>query len=307
MTKKKILYLINSKSNAGRAGRIWKRIRTQHKVLPSNPIDIDQVDDLAGLISQKNPQIVAIGGGDGSVNLVTQAILKSNKNPTIAIIPLGLGNALSYCFGVETIPKALKVLEKEPGRVKIDILKTNLKQHPIGLFCISVGFDARIVFRRQEIPQFGLSGYALSAVESFLTHPEKKIVITINRQLKLRAAVASLMISNGPVIGKNLTVAEKAKLNDGQLECTIFATKYSYMQNLRLGGAPHPLYSDLAKIRFKAHHVRVQGEPFVQIDGDSATLKNDIKVEIKPQKLWFLHNELSQISQPHPPFLKKDA
>jgi diacylglycerol kinase family enzyme len=73
---------------------------------------------------------------------------------------------------------------------------------------------------------------------------------------------------------------------------------------MRLRGFKHPLYSELGKVRFKAKHISIEGDPFVQIDGDPVRHKGKIEVEILPSQITFLRNKDKNINQEYLPFVK---
>jgi diacylglycerol kinase family enzyme len=199
--------------------------------------------------------------------------------------------------------KAVYVLTKKPKTITIDILKTNIPKKEIGIFNISVGFDARIIHIRDNYRYIGLLSYALSGIRGFFMHSEKEMKFTIDRLVTLNATASSLVIANCPIIGQNYVIASDAKLNDGLLDCTLFSTKYAYLTNLRLKGFKHPLYSEMGKVHFKARSIRIEGEPFVQIDGDPAMSTHGLEVEIAPNQLTFLRNNKENIDMLYQPFI----
>lgn len=297
-----ILFLFNPKANEGLAKRQWEKARKKYPVLPKEPADITTAN-LKNLIKKESPKIIAIAGGDGSINAVCNTIAHIQNPPVLTILPFGFGNALSYCFGVETIEKAMDVLLHPDKKVTIDLMKTTIKEHEIGVFNISAGFDARIVFNKQYFRYIGIGAYILSGLQSLIFHPEKDITFTIDHTVTMNAKASSLVIANCPIIGQNYIVSPNAKFNDGFLDCTLFSTRYSYIRNLRLHGFKHPLYTELGKVRFKARHIRFEGEPFVQIDGDSMIKKEGISIEILPARITFLRNKEANINQTYLPFI----
>lgn len=298
----KTLFLINPKSNDNKAGNFWKKIQKKNPILPVNPIDVTSVN-LDKIIAKKKPETIVIAGGDGTINSVCNAVYKMKKKPVLSIIPLGFGNALSYCLGVETIDKALDVLKTQPARITIDMMRTNTKDHQIGVFNISVGLSARILLQRQSYRYIGFGSYIVSTLQSLFSHPENQITFTIDHKTTLSATAAQLVISNCPVIGLNYVASPNAKLNDGFLDCTLFSTKYASLTSLRLQGFKHPLYSELGKVRFKAKHIKIEGEPMVQIDGDPLVQKEGIEIGILPSQLTFLRNTDENINQEYLPFI----
>lgn len=298
-----ILFLLNPYSNEGKAKKNWLKAAKRISFLPKKPIEVTVGSDFTKIIQDFKPKVIAIAAGDGTINVICNTVLKLPHKPVLAILPLGFGNALAYCLGVESMEKAVYVLTKKPKTITIDILKTNIPQKEIGIFNISVGFDARIIHIRDNYRYIGLRSYALSAVRGFFTHPENEMKLTIDQNVELRATASSLVIANCPVIGQNYVIASGAKLNDGVLDCTLFSTKYAYLTNLRLKGFKHPFYSEMGKVHFKARHIRVEGEPFVQIDGDPIMSTQGLEVEIAPSQLTFLRNIKENIDMPYQPFI----
>lgn len=297
-----VIYVINPKSNEGNAMKAWDKARKTYGFLPENPIDITKVS-LEKVIREHNPKLIVIAGGDGTINTVCRSVFTSLKKPMLAILPFGFGNAIAYCLGVETLEKAISVIQNRPHTIDIDLFKTNITKHSIGVFSVSAGFDARIVFDRQRYRYIGFRSYVLSAFRSWMFHPEQEIIFTIDKKVTLTARASSLVISNSPVIGQNYIIAPAAKLNDGLLDCILFSTKYAYITNLRVQGFKHPLYSELGKVHFKASHIRIEGDPYVQIDGDPVLQREGVEIEIAPSQLTFLRNTNDKINQMYLPFI----
>lgn len=298
------LFLLNPKAKQAQAAAFWEKLHAKYTQLhlPKTPYDITSVD-VEDLIKKKKPKLVVVAGGDGAINSVCNIVSRMDKKPLLSIIPLGTGNAISYCLGVETFDKALEVLQKQERTLTIDLMRTNITDHPRGVFNISAGFDARIVSNKVDYKFIGVGSYIISGIQSFLTHTEKEIVFTIDKRVTLNARASSLVIANCPVIGQNYVVSPKARLNDGFLDCTLFSTKYAYLTNLRLRGFKHPLYSELGKVHFKATHIKIEGEPFVQIDGDPHVQKGGTEIEILKDQVTFLRNSKENINQNYSSFI----
>ncbi|HSA83459.1 MAG TPA: diacylglycerol kinase family protein [Patescibacteria group bacterium] len=297
--KRVILY--NPKSNEGRAKEIWKDFVRDFPAFKQHAYDVTKIKHLGSFLRENAPELVVIAGGDGTINSVGTAVLQLRKQPKLAILPLGFGNALSYSFGVETLQKALEVIEHPEKFVSIDVMKTNLKNVPIGLFNIGTGFDARIVHDFNTRKYIGIRSYIFSGFQSIMFHPDSEITFTIDHTVKLSALASSLMVANGPTIGYNYLVAPEAKLNDGKLDCTLFSTKVAYLTNLRLRGFKHPLYSKMNKVHFQAKHIKIEGEPFVQIDGEPVDQPNGLEISMHPKKLtFFYHPDILQEKEAAP-------
>ncbi len=285
------LYLYNPLSNDGMAKKHWEMLIHKFPQIAQNAFAVNEISNLSTFLKGHPCKTLVIAGGDGTINTVCQAVLSLPKKPTLAILPLGFGNALASCFGVETAEKAMAAILHPVYKVTIDVMKTNLAKSPLGMFNISAGFDARIVHTRHKYRYIGFRSYSLSAFRSIIFHPDSDMKITVDNRVTLSALASSLMIAKSPIIGINYHVAPEAKLNDGLLDCTIFSTKFAYLTNLRLRGFKHPLYSRLGKVHFKASHIRIEGEPYLQIDGDPEEQREGLEISIMKKQLTFLYNK----------------
>jgi diacylglycerol kinase family enzyme len=298
-----ILFLFNPYSNEGHSMRSWSKLRSLRSYLPEKPIDITKIKDLSEFLKERNPRVVVACGGDGTINSVCSAVYTSGIKCPIAVFPLGFGNALAYCLGVETLEKCLEVLEKQPRVVPCDLFSTNIPKIPFAVFIAGIGFDARIVLMRMQDRYIGFRSYILSAIKSLFIHNKKRMLITVDDCVTFDAVASSLVVMNAPIIGKNYIIAENARLNDGHMNCVLFSTKYAYITNLRFRGFKHPLYTEENKVTFNAKKIRVSGETFVQIDGDPAIFQNDIEIGVVPNAISFLCNNESAIETSVPTFI----
>lgn len=306
--KKNILYLLNTTSNEGKGGEMWNKSKHLFPGDNNHPVDILGVDDLTTLIKEKNPDIIGIIGGDGTINRVVSAMLDipKEKRPVLSIIPFGFGNALSYGLGVDTITKAARVLREQNNTIDMDIFKTNIPDRPFGLFNISIGFDAKIVHHRMKDRYLWGRSYILSAIKSFFVHPQQRLTITVDHSFVLETTATSLSIANCPVIGHNFVLAPNAQLNDGLLDCTLFSSKIAYFSNLRFKGFKHPLYSEEGKVYFKAKKkVQIKGDPYIQIDGDAYYKQKEFEVTVIKNEVRFLCNTKKQVDMNADPFVEK--
>jgi diacylglycerol kinase family enzyme len=299
----KILYLYNPLSNQERTKKEWELFCKQYPTVKKSAYSLLEITDLTTFIKTHAPEILVIAGGDGSINSVCTAVLKLTKKPKLAILPFGSGNALSYCFGMETREKALEAILHPKHAVAIDVMKTSLSQKPFGMFNVGVGFDGRIIHDHANNRYIGFRSYALSAIKSIFFEPHSELTFTIDHTVTLSARASSLMVANGPLIGYNYLVAPNAKLNDGLLDCTLFSTRYAYLTNLRLRGFKHPLYTRIGKVHFKASHIKIQGEPYIQIDGDPVMQPQGIEISLMKAKLHFLYNPAGIATLPEPAFV----
>lgn len=283
----KRLLLMHPLANEGKSKKTGDFVS---KVLKEKLIDLTTIPDLSKYIKQESPDTIVVSGGDGTVNLVASAVLKSKIKTKLAVIPLGFGNVLSYLLNVDTVEKALLAIKNNNKTLVIDVMKTDIPKYPYGIINIGLGFDGRVVHNRKNFKYIGLRSYFFSGLHGIVNHVEKEMTILIDNKLTIQVWASSLVIAKSPVIGKNLIISPDASLNDGLLDCTIFSTKYDYITNLRFRGFKHPFYSTKGKVHFKAKHIKIIGEPYYQVDGDPGISEKGISVSVLPKKLTFLCN-----------------
>jgi len=296
------LFLFNPLSNEGRSSASWKKARSLRDYLPEKPIDITKIDNLVEFIRERNPSVVVACGGDGTINSVCTAVYKLGSKIPVAVFPLGFGNALAYCLGVETIEKALYVLENQDRIENCDLFSTNIPEFPIAVFTVGIGFDAKIVHARMNDRYIGFRSYVLSAIKSIFMHGTSKLSVKIDECVSLEAVASALVVTNAPIIGQNYVINENARLNDHILDCILFSTKYAYITNLRFKGFKHPLYNELNKVRFSAQKILVNGETYVQVDGDPIIYSKDVEIKVIPKAIKFVCNQKSEIITSVTPF-----
>ena len=299
-----ILYLVNPTANDGKAMDSWQEVRGYCKHASREPVDMTKISDLPSFLAEEKPQTIVIGGGDGTINAVCKAVLTLPKKPLLAVLPLGYGNAVSYCLGVETIQKACDVIHRRPATLTIDLFKTTVPQFPIGVFTMGVGVDGRIVDTTARYRYIGIRSYIISGIISVIQHVEKMLTLTIDKRVTISGTAAALAITNAPIIGKNVTQSDGAKLNDGLLNCILFSSNYAYFTNLRLRGFKHPLYSQREKMYFNAKHIRIEGDHYVQVDGDAMIHREPIDIEVLPKAVTFLRNDSTNIVLSPLPFIE---
>jgi diacylglycerol kinase (ATP) len=89
--------------------------------------------------------LVIAGGGDGTIRLAANWILKNNKNLPLGILPLGSGNLFAETVGIPIkIEKALQTI-KQGKKTRIDVGLVNDKEYFVLSF--SFGHMAEVVGR----------------------------------------------------------------------------------------------------------------------------------------------------------------
>lgn len=163
-------------------------------------------------LNQSKFDIVAVFGGDGTVNRIAQVLV--HRPEALLIIPMGSGNGLARHLKIPmNYTKALR-LAIDGKVVSIDAANMNKET----FFCTAgLGFDAFIAYRFAHAGKRGYKTYIKTVFKEFFSYKSKSYTISFNNeQIDLKAFF--ITIANANQWGNNVKVAPHAKIDDGLLE-----------------------------------------------------------------------------------------
>ena len=164
----------------------------------------------------ENYNIVAVAGGDGTINEVAKELRDSDV--AMAILPAGSGNGLARHLGLPIdAARAVEVLVQE-NIVDCDYCSVN----DIPFFCtFGIGFDAVVSDSFAHQSRRGRFMYVKSVVDHLrnFTPEEYEIEIDGNNTLKGKAFI--IACCNASQYGNNAYIAPTADITDGLLDITI--------------------------------------------------------------------------------------
>ena len=170
---------------------------------------------------QANVKILIIGGGDGSINEMVNALAKvpRKERPKLAILPLGTANDFAKSCGIplESL-EALRFAISNKS-ISIDIARAN-ERHFVNI--ATAGFGAQVTAETPiELKNLlGGGAYALMGllrVIDFL--PFKGKIKTENFEMQQSGIIGA--VCNGRQAGGGQILAPRAILNDGLLDVMI--------------------------------------------------------------------------------------
>jgi len=166
------------------------------------------------MVRQGITTIVAVGG-DGTVNEVASALVKTNCR--LGIIPAGSGNGLARHLGIPLqVPEALELILHH--RIQnIDAGKVNGKY----FFCTcGTGFDASVGKKFSRDSRRGMLSYVRATIHQYINYSPKSYTLkTSNKKVKLKAFLVTF--ANSGQYGNNAYIAPNAVIDDGMLDLCI--------------------------------------------------------------------------------------
>ena len=229
--------------------------------------------------------VIAVAGGDGSVNEVASALI--NTKAALAILPLGSGNGLARHLKYPlNIPKALEVINK------MNIQKIDLCEYNKLVFCSTagLGFDAYVakLFSRDKVR--GLYSYARNIFRAVFQYPFFHYSLTTDG-LEITGEAFLITVFNANQYGYNFRVARQADLQDGLLDVFI-VNKFPKWKAFMLMGEVLSGMQEKSKyfqlIKAKSITIHTEKRLHFQIDGESVPKEKQVQINIIPEGLNIL-------------------
>lgn len=226
--------------------------------------------------------VVAVAGGDGSINEVGTQLIDTDI--ALAIIPCGSGNGLSRCLNIPLkADKALEVINRSAS-CRIDTVMVN----EVPFISISgTGFDAQVADDYAKDTHRGFNTYFRYIVANYLRRGEKEYTLVLpDRTFTTKAFFISFANSNQ--MGFDVPISPKASLWDGKVDLCI-VKKPNALELPIVGGYFLSKNMDKApKVEIiqveEATIIRPEAD-VVNIDGESVMMDKDLHIKINPLSL----------------------
>ncbi len=284
LNKKKIWFVINPISGIGKQKTVEKII---NEYLDLNIFDVSikytekprHAKNIAKQASYEKVDIVAIVGGDGSVNETANGIINTSTN--LAIIPSGSGNGFARSLNIPVnIKQAILNLNKGSYST-VDTLTFNDNKFAVGV--IGIGFDAHVAHKFKNYGKRGFTSYIKITLKEFFNY--KGISFTLNE--KKYNNIFLMSIANSKQFGNNAYITPLAELNDGKLDVCIikkfplwYAPILAYkLFNKKINSSKYIEYFKNNRIELKTDETQIH------YDGEIDFIKNQLSVKINKTNL----------------------
>ncbi len=157
---------------------------------------------------------------DGTINKVLPYLIDTDK--ILGIIPSGTANLLASNLGINSIAKALKVIDAQNIK-KIDLITVNNK---LSALRCGFGYDADVICKTMQFwkNKFGYCSYFIAGIIFALRLKNKNYSLIVNDD-EIDINASCLIVANSPNMYKNMfSVAKNSKLDDGLFDVFILKT-----------------------------------------------------------------------------------
>jgi diacylglycerol kinase (ATP) len=218
----RIILLVNPSSGRGRGATQGKRAAALLEeagalVEAVEPPDFDHTLEHAEGLTQEHCDVVAVVGGDGTVNAVANGLCRSTSSarPALAVIPCGRGNDFAASLGLADLPTACHTIFSGERRW-IDVGKTE-RGYFIGV--AGAGFDSKVARRAQsQIPLLsGAAVYVFALLRTLTDFQALPVRITYDTGV-YEGLMTFVVAGNNDRYGGGMRITPHASMFDGLLD-----------------------------------------------------------------------------------------
>ncbi len=282
----KLLFVINSGS--GNNSVDWTSEISNYFAPLSHTIDFYyltkacNVSTIKAKIKLFSPNAVVAVGGDGTIKLVAECLMKTKI--LLGILPAGSANGLAKELGISDIPtKALDILVQAYSK-KIHITEIN-EQLCIHLSDIGLNAYAMKEFENQSIR--GWWGYLMASLKVLWQNPLMEVTLKIDeKSLKMKAEM--IVIANATKYGSGAVINPIGALDDKLFE-VIVIKKISFYEIFKMTFSHGSYNSEKTEIfQTDALSMKSRRKVHFQIDGEYLGKVKEVNAIIAPNALQII-------------------
>lgn len=283
----KVLFVINPRSGNRVSDNLELIISEQSRIQGFNFLiyrleSNDEESRIKNEVAEYSPEIVAVAGGDGTVNLLAKILYQSSI--AMLIIPLGSANGMAKELGIgNRVENALSLITTGI-RKNIDLIKIN---NNLCIHLGDVGLNASIVRRFEKDTKRGLITYARHLFkELFFINRYRFEIVADGKMIKCKAV--SLTFANASKYGTGAVINPIGKLDDGKFEIVIikpFAKVHlvSISWKMFLGTLQTSEFVEV--ISCSEAFIKTSKRTTLQVDGEVIGKVKEIRISVLPGSL----------------------
>jgi diacylglycerol kinase (ATP) len=285
--KKDILFIVNPISGVGKQKLVEKEVEAHldknkfnaqfiYTERAHHAYDIAKDAALAGI------DVVAIVGGDGSVNETAKALV--NTQTRMAIIPTGSGNGLARELGIPCdVKKAILHLNKSEDF----LIDTGFIGEHFFVGAAGFGFDALIAHEFAKNKKRGFVSYIKIFLKKYFAYRLKTINIKGENE-DGKYFVYSIL--NSGQYGNGAVISPSSKLNDGVFELVrIKKIPFFLLPIYAFRLFNKSLTNNSIYHSTPIQNITIQGKEMIaHVDGEPIELPNEFEVRVVAKSLWVL-------------------
>jgi diacylglycerol kinase (ATP) len=164
-----------------------------------------------------------VGGGDGTIHHIVNALDPPCAELELAVLPLGTGNDFARSLGLPLDDLAQAVDLALHGRATpIDLIRITADQTTYLVNAASGGWGGKVAatVATLEKSRWGPFAYWMTAVGELMEIRPFKVQLEIDSRVQTESVYA-VFVTNGRFVGGGFPIAPAARLDDGWLDITL--------------------------------------------------------------------------------------
>lgn len=287
---KKVLLFYNPNSGNGLFKNNLDYIieRFQEKGLVVVPVRAAQgmtINKVLEYIDESEYRQIIAAGGDGTINICVNAMIRHNINLPLAIFPAGTANDFAYYFEIPNDIDRMIDIALGNSFTNADVGKVN-NRHFVNVAAMGALIDVSQKTDPNLKNSIGVLAYYLKAVSELPNLRSHKVKL-ITPEKTYEETMYFMVVMNGQSAGGFKKLAIESEINDGMLDVILFRK----MPILEFG----PLLFDVIRgnhsendnvLTFRTNQLRIESEDEISTDIDGE------KGEKLPLEFSLLHKRL---------------
>lgn len=229
-------------------------------------------------------QILA-AGGDGTINVCVNAMIKNGIDLPLAILPAGTANDFAYYFGIPDTIEGMLDVALSGNHTYADVGKVNDK------YFVNVAAMGQVVDVSQKTDptlknSIGVLAYYLKGLSEVPNLKPIKVTLTTDERI-YREKMYFMVVMNGKSAGGFKKISPHSEINDGLLDVLLFRNmKFAELPSLfiKILKGKHPESKKV--LHLQTSHIKIESDVDypTDIDGEHG--------EKLPLEFSVLHNKL---------------
>lgn len=223
-------------------------------------------------------EVICVFGGDGTLNEVTNALMKKKKKTPIGYFPSGTMNDFGSNFNLNISFKDIAEKVCDNKNQEFDVGDCNGKFFnyvaAFGAMC-----DVPYTTSRKTKEYFGNLAYVLEGFSKLDQIKPTRVTYTVNGKKNTINVLFGLIFSGGRVAGQQIVPKSKSKINDGEFNIVLV----EYVENLFEMPDVFAILTQRKKYihKFKASKISFDFSSKVNwtLDGEEARFSNHVSIK----------------------------
>lgn len=298
--RKKVLLFYNPRSGDGMFKNNLDRIvekfqEVRQMVIPIRADDNTDIRDILLSMNQDEYSKIIAAGGDGTINIVVNAMMETGCELPIAVFPAGTANDYAHYFNIPTNLDGMLEIATRENYVSADIGCCN------GRYFVNVAAIGSVIDVSQKTDSnmknaLGILAYYLRGLSELRTlRPVKVRIETDNRTFTEN--IFFMVVLNGNSAGGFRRLGVTSSINDGYFDVIIFKeAKFADLPFLALSvlQGKHPDNDNVMYFQTSRIHIDSDEEISTDVDGEIGE-PLPLDIELVPKRIRVNVSSLEQI------------